>query len=458
MAIMFKKTVVILFLLSHVLASSPGPSGRPKPVKTTKKSPKPVEARMNDTKTITMTLRPKKPSPLSVTEISSSLKSSSKKPSGVPVEAQKRSSAATELVHFVPEDEEDFDLLDFETEARPALVFESLIEAIRSGDMNSLRYLVDSNIFDLNSLGKGPWTTFMIALQSGKPEVVDFLLGTGKIDPNVVSPDGVDVLTLASESLGIEFVVKILNGDQKLSARSAYTILSKLKQHPENRHLLPIITALANSGQFVLKTALVVFALDAVCDNRTDLIRFLHSHGIPISNKFHELYFIHYAAVRGYTEMVNLLLEFGTPVDILTEGLNHLSAMQVAYFNMKYNVAAELIRRGAAYGLADCIASAIMENNIQIVEALLSTYSDLTYFIIQDGFNLITLAIVADKPQILQMILESGKVSLTASDQFGRSIYNMDVHENASESLKTIVKAHQESVSDFKELFNDFEF
>lgn len=458
MAIMFKKTVVILFLLSQVLASSTGPTGKPKPVKTTKRSPKPVEVRMDNTKTTAMNLRPKKPSPLSITEISSGPKSSSKKSSGVPVEAKQSSSAATELVHFVPEDEDDFDLLDFEEEARPTLVFESLIAAIRSGDINSLRSLVGSNAFNLNSLEKAPLSPFMIALQTGKPEVVDFLLGTGKIDPNVISVDGVDVLTLAAESLGMEFVAKIINGEQKLTSRAAFTILTKLKRQANDRHLFPIIDVMANSDQFNLKNALFVFAFDAVCENRIDLVRLLHSRGIPMISQLRGLYFIHNAAVRGYTEMVNLLLEFGTPVDILTEGLNHLSAMQVSFFSFNYDVTAELIRKGAAYGLTDCISAAILHNNIQIVDALLSTYSNLTHFFLEDGFNLITFAIAADKPQILQMILDSGKVSLTAADQFGRSIYNMELNENASEAVKAIVRAHQESISEFKELFNDFEF
>ena len=452
---MFKKTVAILFLFSQVWASS---SSSPKVFKSNKKSPKFFAAK-EVTPKLSMSLRSSrksKPSPLGVNEVSSAQNNLSDSIEGGKV-------AATELIHFVSEaaeEEVDFDSFELDEEFFEKSILlssenkplnERFIEAIRADDLNSVKELVKEN-FDLNSLENCPRTPFMLALQAKNPEIVNFLLKTGKVDPNIFGTDGCDVLSLAAENFGTRVAQKILKSEIKLKVHSAFNILVNLKQR-SSPHFLPIATVMAKTRDFSIFTALVVISKDAVLANETFLIRFLHSLGVPMTKKYRGLCFIHYAAIRGYPEMVNLLLELGSHIDVLTDNTN-LSPLQVAFYNREYGVVVELIKKGASYGLVECISTAVMESNLQIIHGLLSAYANLTNFNLQDGFNLVTLSIAADKPDILKMVLESGKVNQIVGDYYGRTIYNMELDESVSEELKTIIQEERLAADQLAEFLN----
>lgn len=461
MAIMFMKTAVIIFLLSQILNVSA--SGRHSKSKTAKKytnakvsriSPKATGAVQPDSpKTITMKLRPKKTSPLGVSDLtlSSGSVSASTSSIGTPFEAANAPKNDVKLVHFVDEDIDgfDFDLLGFHEEeamqsAKP--VMDALIEAISAGDLPSVHNLLAKEV-DLNSFEKGPMTPFMLALQTRNSEIVEAMLSTGKIDPNVMSVDGCDVLSLAGFHFGFELVDKILSGPVQVSANTAFKILSNLKEL-DSPIFYQMIGAMAKTRLLTLMSALVVMTKDAVLANDVNLVGFMYSVGVPLNRSYRGVYFIHFAANRGYADMVNLLIECGTPVDILTHSTKS-SALQSSLSGNEHAVTVLLIKKGATHGLTGCIFDAIVNNKLPIIEALVSTYSNLTGLInFENGFNPITLAIAADKPQILHIILESGIINPLMTDSFGNSIYNMEINENASQELKTIVQKEREFAND----------
>ena len=459
MVIMFKKTVVILFLFSQVLAA---PASKTKSykkhtqIKATGRSPILSCAVQSNSspKSTTMRLHPRR-SPLAINEVTSGSASSSSISVGAPVEEGKHLNDV-KLVRFENEelDNFDFDFLGLTEEEIPTKpIIDSLIEAIHAGDLNSVLNLIPKGV-DLNSFERGPRTPFMLALQAGNPEIIDTLLSTGKVDPNIIAANGCDVLSLAAGLLGLGvFVEKIIRGPIKVSAFSAFTILLNLKRN-SNPNFYPMIATMAKSLDFRLAGALVLMAKNAVLANDIDLVRYIHLVGIPLNRNYRGVYFIHYAAIRGYTEMVSFLIECGTPIDILIHW-TLTSPLQTAYFNKKYAVAIELIKKGASHGLVDCIFNAILENNISIIQALISKYSNLNdQFIFENGLNPVTLAISADKPEILQLILESENTNPMIKDPRGNNIYNMEISENASEGLKEIIQRERNFADEFIDLMN----
>jgi ankyrin repeat protein len=456
---MFKKTAVILFLLSQIMTvSASGNKSKPKSfkkigaVKTTRVSP--LIVRPNSPKTTTMRLRSRR-SPLGMSELSSSSVSSSNSSVNSSIDGL---DGGVELVHFVDEKELDsfnFDLMGLNGEGPPKgkQVIDSLLEAIENGDLNSVRILITQEV-DLNSFEKGERTPFMLAIQAHNHEMIDAMLSTGNVDPNIISSDNCDVLSWAAFHSGFELVEKIIGGSIKLSPLSTFTILSNLKRN-QSPIFNQMIAAMVRTRYLPVISTLILMAKDAVIANDIDLVTIMHTAGVPLNKNYRGVYFIHYAAAHGFLEMVNLLIECGTPVDILTHR-TQASALKISYASKECAVSAELIKKGAKHELMDCIFDSILNNKISIIKALLSTYTDLTGKInFESGFNPITLAISADKPEILQLILESGAINPLMTDINDFSIYNMDINENASQELKLIVQQERDCANYLIESLED---
>lgn len=445
MAIMFKKTVVVLFLLSQVLALPDSSKFKDKTRKacniTKVKAP---------TQPTTMRLRPRSSSsvsPLAINELSSGSVSSLNSVSDAVEEGKPLNDV--ELVHFLNDD--TFEFLGFLNQEPNKASIECLIEAIYANNLNSVRSIAGH--VDLNSFANGPRTPFMLALQNRNPEIVDALLITGNVDPNIFADDGCNIVSLAAFHLGFDFVEKIINGPIKLSTSSAFMILSNLKKNsgPIFRQM---ITAMANTHELNLQKILIFVAKQAVIHNDLDLARFMYSVGIPLNTNYRAVYFIHLAAFYGHVEMVNLLIECGTPIDILTLR-SQISPLMVAYDNKKYDLVVELIEKGASYDLVDCIYDAVLNNNIPIIQAFLSKYLNLAnQFTFENGLNLVTLAISEDKPDLLQFLLNSENINSLTKDSLGNNIYNMSINESASEELKEIIQKERNFAAEFVDSMN----
>lgn len=318
---------------------------------------------------------------------------------------------------------------------------ESLAASIRFGDLNALRNLLKAGV-NVNSLENSPLTPFIQAILSKNVAIIREIFSTKQVDPNILPRHGKDLISMTVEEIGVKCAAWILRGPIKLETRNAFAILTTLKQL-KSALLWGVIAAMKESGEPNLLGALVVCAKDAVFENDLDLIRVLHSLGVPLNLKYRNAHFIHYAAVRGLNEMVNLLLECGTPVDVLTESTG-VSALKIAFAEKYYDMAASLIQKGAISGLSDCFSNAVMENNLVAMQTLLNNYKTIPDFIYGDGYNLITWAVLLDRPQILQILFDANKIDLTARDLFERTIYEMEISEFSSKELKQIIRKERD--------------
>lgn len=323
--------------------------------------------------------------------------------------------------------------------------------AVRKRDLTLISKLVVAGA-EINA------KAFMSAVKHNERNIVDYFLSTNRFDPNVII-QGTNHIEVALTNLGAEYVKRILatyNGQYKINPFTLMTLVNRLMIKKS-----PLIKTLAQISidPCMKKNVQGPFTLairNAVILNDAELFRFFHFCGIPIdtvypSSKVSGSKLIHFAAIAGHVEMIDLLLELGENVDRLTG--SGFSVLETAMINKKYQMAAELIKRGAKIGLAQSIQTAIQCNELSIVEGLLlSTSEDLTNFILPNGYNLITFAISSDRPQILRSLLSSSRINLFQFDQFQQNIYNMTIPVEASEELVAIIEEETNNLKDLVDL------
>lgn len=95
---------------------------------------------------------------------------------------------------------------------------------------------------------------------------------------------------------------------------------------------------------------------------------------------------------------------------------------------------------GVYSGLFDCLEHAFAIENLQMINVLLNSPLNLNELNFPSGRNLITKAIESDKSQIIEILIQSGKLNLYQPDQLCQTIYTVLIPGNASESLKKIIK------------------
>lgn len=321
-----------------------------------------------------------------------------------------------------------------------------LLSAISSRNIDAVREIVLGGI-DINALsestGKSP---FMHALITGDQEIVAFLMNTGKVDPNIVSRENVDVFSLAFEKFGINLVRKLLVLPVKLSAVSALRIIFRAVD-AKKPYAFPLISAMAETRQQDIIKALIVMTKDAVQMENLGLLKYLHSIGIPLTARFEGgMNLAHYAAIRGNNEILGFLIDAGhVDINALTR-FSSLSPLSIAYINLQCNTVMYLMQKGARAGLDTCAALAISENNLPVLGTIISAYNDIDKIIIQDGYNMLTFAVLADNVPALRMLLDSKKINPETVDAAGRTILTMEIPEFASEALAELLICERFSV------------
>ena len=497
MAIMFKKTAVMLFLLSHhVLASNSSDfaietgkrksdalgmslrdretikktekilcsSGKPESESIEKSKPRRIVRKSNSTRT--QKKIPKK-SPLGVTESLTPLTAdslaflSSSPDSDINLSDESNVVLASDWDNFALFNDDDEhanghveEHVDEPVqELNEEFLIGNLIQSVKEGRLDSVRgiYSQFPEIFNsINDISEylGSLSPFMYAVCTENRPMVEFLLSTGIVDPNATATADIGVLTMVIEVFGDAGLVRDLltSGSVKILTEPAFRALFNLNNKKSDR-FLPIVDVMASLKQLPIISALIVLAKDAVCADDVDLVRFLDSRGVPMRYKYkNNMSFIHYAAARGNSVMVNLLLDIGVPIDALS-GITGISALQIAFYDKNYDLVRFLIQKGARAGLEEVIGLAIEGSVRDVFNTFIFTAGDLSNFVLPGGYNLLTFCIEMDRPEFLAICLYRllYPIDTFTPDQEGRTIYRMDLPENASADLRSIVEIYRDS-------------
>lgn len=503
MAIMFKKTAVILFLLSHhvfVTASGteqPNVTGKRtvngmslrdkaalKPSSQTVEQVDPIgpKKRRRVVKRKNLASIPSQPSPLGITDL---LANSSGSTTIATVESSSPSAASVLMTNESEVDIANWDSFNFNLgeedeiingnaadledgddflHSNEAFLTGEMIQAIKKGNLAAVREIhrqvpgafdnINNPAFELGGI-----SPFMYAIRSGNRAMVDFLVSTGKVDPNAVSDVGVDVMQMVTGKFAdAELVMNILrNSTIKITPLAALRLLFYLR---DNLHSMffPVIEVMASLKEIPMIGALIVLAKDAVVSGNMVLVSFLGQKGVPLNLPYKKyMSFIHYAAERGDIEMTDLLLYFGANIDALANNSN-LSPLKIALYNGNFALVFHLMKQGARIGLDEVIEDSIDNGRVDILAEFLALAGDLSYFTLSDHYNLITYSIAKDRPTFLEYCLTKypQKFNLFVCDEAGRTIYNMPLPKNASDELRQIVDRLRNSLltpDDFDDIF-----
>lgn len=315
-----------------------------------------------------------------------------------------------------------------------------LTTAIRINQLEFVKILIEVGADANYSSGENVKTPFMVAVEIADTDIIEYLLSTGKVDPNIILNDGTNVISLLSYSFPVAFVnyfYKLKNIPIKPSPQ-LFRVALKQFYSEKNPILKFLIIEISKKKSLPLIDVIMELAHIAVRENDLNFLKFVRSLEISLLLTLPQgINLIHVAASLGHTEIVKFLISSGTEINVTTHG--GISAIQVAFLNSHISLVCELIKLGATAGLNEIIKEAICTDNLDIITALLSrkhlNLTNLTFF---NGFNPITFAAQLDKIQIVIMMLENGKSFAGIPDSYGRTIFNM----NLSSGMKFAIQDH----------------
>ena len=316
--------------------------------------------------------------------------------------------------------------------------------AIRRGNLELVRKLVEFGA-DMNATreahGKTP---FIKAVISKQIEIVDYLFGTGKANVNLVFKEdksiAINIITFTLESKYIEIMFKSCSIDSNFF----FKYMRSLKRHGNALIYKFILQNAKSFGSQNIQFILLSLARNAVLEGDFELLKLMHSVGISMdfiypSVKYPKLKIIHYVAINGNVEMFNFLIDT-VGLDINDPAENGLIPLTFAWNDDKIDLVKEIIKKGSRLDLnVNHIEFAIKCNNIQIIDAILSSPVEIDKLILQGGQNLVTIAVILDRPEILSKLIDSGRFDLMRPDALGQIIFTMRLPETTSEAVKNII-------------------
>ena len=257
---------------------------------------------------------------------------------------------------------------------------------MRTNDMVLLKKIIKAGA-DVNAMiGISQRTPFMRAILLRNFEVINYLLYADLVDPNVILDDKTNSLELAYIFAHDQHIQRILSitGKYQLTTLSFLRIFGRLRLSNFTffKRLLSLIMKLNLKH---LDPGVRIISKMAICGNDLLLVKYLHCLRVPLnvffpSKRIPGLKFIHYAANRGHSEMIKVLLKAGEDVDAVTH-LGH-SALEIAFSSKNNILAAELVRRGATVFLPECIYTAIETNNLTLIDALVMSDTNINELIL----------------------------------------------------------------------------
>ena len=313
--------------------------------------------------------------------------------------------------------------------------------AIRWNRLDLVQKLVEAGA-DINMVLSNIFLTpFMVAIKLNFNEIVDYLINTGKVNPNIILKDFTNVLVLFAKHFPLkfhEFFCKIV---QNLSVETFFQIILNLFDS-KNKKIYELIVVSVLKGDFQqFWHPIFSLAYKSAQTGEIGFLVLLEYLGISLKNLRDSEGFklIHLAAKAGNIEICRFLIEKGTPVDSSTN--DRFTPIQIAYQNNHKLLVKELIAFGAFDGLANVLQSAITDNEIEILKTYLNWIANLNYFNLPNGgFNLITWSIAQDRPNILQLLHFSMKIDFRIPDAKGRTVFNFVGPLNSSFALAFVIQ------------------
>lgn len=323
--------------------------------------------------------------------------------------------------------------------------FVCIEDAIRAASLESVSHFIFTQGVDVNALTASSTTPFALALEEKNEQVVEFIISTGKVDPNVILPDGRNYLVMALELMGAQVVESLLTSAVPVQFKIADRILLEL-QEASSPHFMTLLNLFMKIGTTNLVHSVFMCSLHAAKTNGMNLIRFLHSKNFPLrslmpldlNQEFTGL--LHSAAAGGHTDMLAFLLEIGCEVNELTS--SNAPPIVFASEYGHFDAVCLLIQHGATIAVPEIISKAIFSGRTEIVRAFAVKFKSVFLKCnFRNGFNPVTYAIHMDKPEILDILLEND--IRVAPDSKGRTIYNMEIPDSASDELNGIISLHR---------------
>ena len=244
--------------------------------------------------------------------------------------------------------------------------------ALKRNDLGLVKALVESGA-DMNMItGTCQKTPFMRAFIAKNIPIVEYLLRTGLVNPNIITNAGLDIFTISAIFFNIDQLKNILNYFQ-ISPNILFQILYNNYKRRKPHIFKNLVISVVSMNIHRLNSVVCSMIKVLIRCNDLEMITFMHAINIPITRIFTSGFkLIHYAALFGQIKIVRFFLEIGEDVNVLTP--NGSSAFKIAFLSNHTELVAELIRNGSSLD-TECIQLALSTNNLSIIEALKDTYS-----------------------------------------------------------------------------------
>lgn len=318
-----------------------------------------------------------------------------------------------------------------------------LTEAIQQNQLLIVKKLIEKGADVNKRINEASKTPFMIAIELARLGIVEFLLDGRLVDPNIILPDGTSVLGLMAAHLPNHrfnhyFRKLVAHGHNSLNNEVFEVIL--LQFYASGNIIYKELVSQIMKGHLPLYSSIIGLAYSAVYAGDLGLMEFLHSLNVSLNvARPPGMLLVHTAASLGHERIVSFIAETGVNINCInSEGL---TAIQLAFNANHSAIVCYLIKIGASDGLSDIIQRAISSDKRQIISAFLEKEDlDLSLFIFENRYNPVTWAIDEDRPQILEMMLESGRLNMHTPDLEGRTVFNINLYSPVSEEVKRILR------------------
>ncbi|KAL2835312.1 ankyrin repeat-containing domain protein [Aspergillus pseudoustus] len=309
--------------------------------------------------------------------------------------------------------------------AQEGILGSALQIAAYNGDADIVRLLLDNNA-DVNSQSNTKFGTALhAAAYEGREEVVSLLLSR-EADVNIQGGVHGSALQAAAYTDRRAIVKLLIANGADINLQSG--ILGNPLQAAVFGKSLELVQVLLSAGaQVNIRGGEFGTSLQAAAyKGSLPIITLLLQHGSNVNiegGKFGTA--LQAAAYQGNTQIVKLLLEHGAFLNL--QGGRYGNALQAAVcrgspglINLLVTTGAEVNTRGGEHGSA--LQAAIYMKRKDVVELLLEKGANLDAPANSNGSSLVHLAVKAQDPNILKLLLNAGAANyMTEVDAFGQT-------------------------------------
>lgn len=284
-------------------------------------------------------------------------------------------------------------------------------------------------------------TPFIRAVLRKQLKMVDFLLSSRKVNVNLVFKDNSNPIMIISGLLEPKFIEKMF----KL-CRICPNFFLKIIRESDNFYLL--LKFAQEFGSENIKKSVLCLAREAVMTNNLKMIQYMHSIGVSMdflypSDKTPSMKLIHYAAMTGSIDTFAYLSDV-VGADINEFSSNGLTPLNLAWINKRFPMVVEIIRKGSRLDFSIKMIEKIIQTNcLPLIDAILASPLEIDKLILGLGHNLITYSALNDRPDVLKMLLDSGRFNLFAPDLAGFTLFDLQSKNAVSVEISDLILDHE---------------